>query len=110
MSIPRLLAIWSLPIPVLIGLFWHWNAYSVYRMLGNRLGDASYYWFSFQFQAPGLAQQLPGYVDYFGSLPNDQAARVAVARRRMRVAHMLAASWMILIVILFFASSSGLGD
>jgi hypothetical protein len=107
MSLARLLLICSLPIPVFIGAFWHWNAYSVYRMLGDRVGDISYYWFSFVFQTPGLAKQLPGFVDYFDSLPHDLSKRVMLARRRMRLAHVLAAAWMILVVTLFCISIRG---
>ena len=110
MSIERVLLIWSLPIPVLIGLFWHWNAYSVYRLLGDRAGNTGYYWFSFQFQTPDLAKLLPGYVDYFDALPNDLAAQVLVARRRMRVTHVLLVSSIILIVTLFCVSIYGLSD
>ncbi|MGE0285523.1 MAG: hypothetical protein AB7I42_04970 [Bradyrhizobium sp.] len=110
MSLPKLLLVCALSIPVFIALFWHWNAYSAYRMLSDRIGNESYYWFAFHFQTPNLAKLFPGYVDHFGSLPDDLAARVAIARRRMRLMHVALAISIILIVVLFLVSISELSD
>jgi hypothetical protein len=65
-------------------------------------GDLSYYWFSFQFQSPWLAKQLPGYVDLFSSLPRDLAAQVSIARRDMKRAELIVACWGLLIVTMIF--------
>jgi hypothetical protein len=40
--------------PVLAALFWHARVYPLYRLLGERVGDLSYYWFCFQFQTREL--------------------------------------------------------
>jgi hypothetical protein len=117
----------SLPVALLAAAFWHVRVYSIYRLLGERwseieqqllqerrqlqpvrrvsipkpAGDLSYYWFSFQFQNPELAKQLPGYVDLFCSLPQDMAAQVSIVRRDMRRAELIVACWALLIVIIF---------
>jgi len=60
MPVEGILILASLPVPVLAALFWHARVYPLYRLLGERVGDLSYYWFCFQFQTPGIAQQVPG--------------------------------------------------
>src|SRR5882762_11964879 len=100
MSVEGIVALASLPIPVLAALFWHARVYSLYRLLGERVGNVSYYWFSFQFQTPGLARQFPGFVDLFSSLPEDLAAKVFVVRHDTKRAEMAVALWMLLIVTL----------
>jgi len=90
----------SLPIPLLVALFWHVRVRSLYRLLGERVGNISYYWFSFQFQTPGFARQFPGFVDLFSSLPEDLAAQVSVVRRDTKRAEMIMAFWTLLIVTL----------
>jgi len=69
-------------------------------LLGERVVNLSYYWFCFQFQNPGIARHFPGFVDLFGSLPEDLAAQVFVVRRDMKRAEMIIAFWMLLIVTL----------
>src|SRR5258708_7768798 len=117
MSVEGIVVLASLPILVLAALFWHARVYSLYRLLGERwpeieqqllqglhqpqpvrrvsipkpAGDLSYYWFSFQFQSPWLARQLPGYVDLFSSLPQDLAAQVSTVRRDMKRAQLIVA-------------------
>jgi len=100
MSVEGIVALASLPIPVLAVLFWNARVYSLYRLLGERVGNLSYYWFSFQFQTPHLARLFPGYVDLFSSLPEDLAAQVSIVRRDMKRAEMIMACWMLLIVTL----------
>jgi hypothetical protein len=100
MSVEGILVLASLPIPVLAALFWHARVYSLYRLLGERVGKLSYYWFSFQFQTPQLARLYPGFVDLFSSLPEDLAAQVVVVRRDMKRAQMIMAFWMLFIVTL----------
>jgi len=90
----------SMPIPITAGFYWHWKALGFYRSLGDRVKGMSYYWFSFQFQNPGFAKQLPGYVDVLKGLPEDQAARIITIRRQMRYATMTVACWS----LLFFLS------
>jgi len=100
MSVEGIVALASLPIPVLAALFWNARVYLLYRLLGERVGNLSYYWFSFQFQTPGLARQFPGFVDLFSSLPEDLAAQVSIVRHDMKRAEMIMACWMLLIVTL----------
>jgi hypothetical protein len=100
MSVEGIVALASLPITVLAALFWHVRVYSLYRLLGERVGNLSYYWFSFQLQTPQFARMLPGYVDLFSSLPEDLAAQVSIVRRDMKRAQMVIALWMLLIVTL----------
>jgi hypothetical protein len=100
MSVEGIVGLASLPIPVLAALFWHARVYSLYRLLGERVGNLSYYWFSFQFQTPHLARLFPGYVDLFNSLPEDLAAHVSIVRRDMKRAEMIMACWTLLIVTL----------
>ena len=100
MSVEGIVALASLPIPVLAALFWNARVYLLYRLLGERVGNFSYYWFSFQFQTPHLARLLPGYGDLFSSLPEDLAAQVSIVRRDMKRAEMIMACWMLLIVTL----------
>src|SRR5262245_30509248 len=100
MSVEGIFVLASLPIPLLAALFWHARVYSLYRLLGERIGNVSYYWFSFQFQTPGLARQFPGFVDLFRSLPEDLTGQVFVVRRDTRRAEMILVFWMLLIVTL----------
>jgi hypothetical protein len=100
MSVEGIVGLASLPIPMLAALFWHARVYSLYRLLGERIGNLSYYWFSFQFQTPHLARLLPGYVDLFSFLPEGLAVHVSIVRRDMKRATMIVACWMLLIVAL----------
>jgi hypothetical protein len=100
MPVEGILVLASLPIPLLAALFWHARVYSLYRLLGDRVGNISYYWFSFQFQTPGIAQQFPGFVDLFSSLPEDMAARVFVVRRDTKRAEIIMLFWTLLIATL----------
>jgi hypothetical protein len=100
MSVEGIFVLASLPIPVLAALFWHARVYSLYRLLGERVGNISYYWFSFQFQVPGFARQLRGFVDLFSSLPEDLAAKVFVVRRDAKRAEIAMVLWMLLVLTL----------
>jgi len=100
MPVEGILILASLPVPVLAALFWHARVYPLYRLLGERVGDLSYYWFCFQFQTPGIAQQLPGYVDLFSSLPDDLAAKVSIVRRDTKRAEIVAMCWILFVVTL----------
>src|ERR1700704_5452468 len=100
MSVEGIVALASLPIPVLAGLFWHARVYSLYRLLGERVGNLSYYWFSFQLQSPHFARQLPGYVDLWSSLPENLAAQVSIVRREMKWAELIMACWVLLLFTL----------
>jgi hypothetical protein len=100
MSVEGILLLASLPVPVPAALFWHVRVYSLYRLLGERVGNISYYWFSFQFQTPGIARQFPGFVDFFSSLQKDLAAKVFVVRRDTKRAEIAMVFWMLLIVTL----------
>jgi hypothetical protein len=100
MSIEGILALALLPVPVLAALFWHARVYSLYRLLGERVGNVSYYWFSFQFQVPGFARQLPGFVDFFSFLPEDLAAKVFVVRRDTKRAEVIMVLWILLVATL----------
>jgi hypothetical protein len=93
MSVEGILVLASLPIPVLAALFWHARVYSLYRLLGERVGNLSYCWFCFQFQTPGIARQLPGFVDLFSSLPDDLAAKVFIVRRDTKRAEIVMLFW-----------------
>jgi hypothetical protein len=94
----------SLPIPIVASLYWHWKVMGLYRSLGDRVKEISYYWFSFQFQNPSFASQLPGYVDVLKGLPEDQAAKVVLIRRQARYATATAACWGLLFVFLIAVS------
>src|SRR5712691_6274801 len=98
MSVEGIFVLASLPVPVLAALFWHARVYSLYRLLGERVGNLSYYWFCFQFQTPGIARQFPGFVDLFSSLPEDLAAKVFVVRRDTKRAEIAVAFWILLFV------------
>jgi hypothetical protein len=100
MSVTGIVFLVTLPIPVLASLFWHWKVYSLYRLLGDRVRNTSYYWFSFQFQNPNLAQQLGGYVDIFASLPEGLSAQVTTVRRQARYAISIVACWGLFFVVL----------
>jgi hypothetical protein len=100
MSVEGIVALASLPIAVLAVLFWHARVYSLYRLLGERVGNLSYYWFSFQLANPYWASKFPGYVDIFGSLPNDLAKRVSIVRHEIKLAELITVCWMLLIVTL----------
>jgi hypothetical protein len=100
MSVEGIFVLASLPVPVLAALFWHARVYSLYRLLGERVGNISYYWFCFQFQTPGLARQFTGFVDLFSSLPEDLAAKVFIVRRDTKRAEMAMAFWMLFVVTL----------
>jgi hypothetical protein len=100
MSVEGIVVLASLPIPVLAGLFWHARVYSLYRLLGERVGNLSYYWFSFQLQSPHFARQLPGYVDLWSSLPENLAAQVSIVRREMKWAELIMACWVLLLFTL----------
>jgi hypothetical protein len=97
MSVEGILALASLPVPVLAALFWHARVYPLHRLLGERVGDLSYYWFCFQFQTPGIARQFPGYVDLFSSLPDDLAAKVFIVRRDTKRAEIVLLLWTLFI-------------
>jgi hypothetical protein len=100
MSVSAIAFLVTVPIPVLAGLFWQWKVYSLYRLLGDRVGNLSYYWFAFQFQNPHFARQLGGYVDIYASLPDDLSDRVITARRQTRYAVSFAAVWGLLFLVL----------
>jgi len=100
MSVTGIILLVSLPIPLLASLFWHWRVYSLYRLLGDRVCNISYYWFGFQFQTPHFARQLGGYVDIFEALPEDMSARVMTVRRQTRYAISIVACWGLLFVVL----------
>src|SRR5262245_11187636 len=93
MSVVGILVLASLPVPVLAALFWHARVYQLYRLPCERVRDLSYYWFCFQFQTPGIARQLPGYVDLFSSLPDDLAAKAFIARRDTKRAEIVLLLW-----------------
>ena len=97
MSVEGILVLVSLPVPVLAALFWHTRVYSLYRLLGERVGNLGYYWSSFQFQTPGIARQFPGFVDLFRSLPDDLAAKVFIVRRDTRRAEIVMVFWTLLV-------------
>jgi hypothetical protein len=131
MSIQVIIALAWLPTPVLAALFWHARVYSLYRVLGERwpeieqqvlqgrnqtqpvrrasipkpAGDLSYYWFSFQFQSPHFASQLPGYVDLFSSLPEDLAAQVSVVRRETKWVQLISVGWTLLLIAIVIGLS-----
>ena len=100
MSVEGIVVSASLPIPVLAVLFWHARVYSLYRSLGERGGNLGYNWFSFQLANPYWASKFPGYVDNFGSLPEDLAARISTVRREIKWAELIMACWMLLILTL----------
>lgn len=100
MSVEGIVALASLPIPILAALFWHVRVYSLYKMLGERLGDLRYSWFAFQLANPYWASKFPGYVDISGFLPEDLAARVVVVRRKMKWAELIVVCWMLVIMTL----------
>ena len=101
MDIKGIIALASLPIPMLAVVFWHARAYSLYRLLGERARSrGGYLWFAFELQSPNIAQLYPGYVDIFSSLPDDLAAQVSLVRRDIRRAEIALMCWMALIPIL----------
>jgi hypothetical protein len=100
MSVEGIFVLASLLVPVLATFFWHVRAYSLYKLLGGRVGNVSYYWFCFQFQTPGIAREFPGFVDLFSSLPEDLAAKVFVVRRDTKRAEVAMLFWILLFVTL----------
>jgi hypothetical protein len=104
MPVAGIVLVCSLPIPILAGLYWHWRVYSLYKRLGDRVKNISYYWFCFQFQNPSFAKQLPGYSGFLDHLPDDLSTHVVTVRRQIRCATAALAIWMILAVILFGVS------
>jgi len=98
MSVAGIVVLVSVLISALVAVFWHARAYSLYRSLGERVGNRSYLWFSFELQNPYMAGQFPGYVDIFQSLPDDLAAQVFIVRRDMKRAQLIVACWGLLFV------------
>lgn len=96
------------PVGVLIGLFCMARAYTIYRMLGDQIGKLSFYWFYFQYLSPNLAKQLPAYIEYVASLPDDQKARAIAVRRQIRFGLVALVFWVIF-VFLFGALTAYLG-
>jgi hypothetical protein len=104
MSFAGIALLCSLPIPILAVLYWHWRVYALYEQLGDSVKNISYYWFSFQFQSPRFAKQLPGYAGFLDALTDDLLARVMTVRRQMRRATVTIGLWMIFAVTLFCIS------
>jgi len=101
MSVAGIVVLVSVLISALVAVFWHARAYSLYRLLGERVGNRSYLWFSFELQNPYMAGQFPGYVDIFQSLPDDLAAQVSIVRRDMKRAELIIVGcWILLVVTL----------
>jgi hypothetical protein len=101
MSVAGIVVLVSVLISALVAVFWHARAYSLYRSLGERVGNRSYLWFSFELQNPYMAGQFPGYVDIFQSLPDDLAAQVSIVRRDMKRAELIIVGcWILLVVTL----------
>ena len=75
-----ILLLCSLPIPIFLAVYWQWKVYGLYRRLGPQVRDIGYYWFSFQFQSPNMARQLPGYVDFSSLLPEESLEQIGLAR------------------------------
>lgn len=71
-----------LAVPLAAAVYYHWQTYTMYKLVQARIGRISYYWFSFQFQSEWLARQLPGYRNYAEALPDEIKARFTQARRK----------------------------
>ena len=110
MSLAETLLLYSLPIPILAGAYWHWKVFGLYRRLGDRVRDIGYYWFSTQFQTPGLATQLYRRESFASFLPEDKLAEIEMIRREARPAIIAIALWMTVAVTLFFVSGWRAGN
>ena len=104
MSIAGIALLCSLAIPMLAAIYWHWRVYGLYRMLGGPSKNISYYWFSFQFQNPRFARQLPGYVELLDPQTDDLKARIVIVRLQMRYATYIMVVWILFAVILFWVA------
>lgn len=105
MSLKGIIALATLPVPLMASLFWHWQVYALYRSLGDRVRSMGYYLFSFRFANPYLARQSLGYEDIVDSLPTDLAARFMIVRRQTRFAARIVAAWALLCFLLIGLSS-----
>jgi hypothetical protein len=104
MPVAAILLLCSLPIPVLAAVYWHWKVHGLYKRLGDQVRDVGYYWFSTQFQTPGLATQFYRCKDFASFLPEASLAEIAVARREARLAIIAITLWMMIAVVLFCIS------
>ena len=103
MSIEGAVLLASLPVTMLIGLYWHARAYSLYHSLGEHVRGASYYWFAFQLQSPRFARQLPGHIER-DSLPESLSAEVHAVRTQLRCATLALLCWVVLVFVLIAVS------
>jgi hypothetical protein len=96
----------SLPIPIALGLYWHWKVYGLYRRLGIRAREIGYYWFSFELQNPNMARQLSGDESFASRLPAESMEQVALVRRQARYITAAMFLWIIMAIILFVVSGT----
>jgi hypothetical protein len=101
-----ILLLCSLPILIFLGIYWHWKVYGLYRRLGPQVRDIGYYWFSFQFQTPNMARQLPGYVDFSSLMPEESLEQMGSVRRQARRITTAMLLWIIAAVVLFVISGN----
>ena len=99
MSTEGIVLLASLPIPLAGILFWHLKVRALRKLLGDRAGNTSYYWFSFQVQNPHLSRQLFGR-DPLGSLPDELLEQVAAVRRQIGYATLIMACWVLFVFVL----------
>jgi hypothetical protein len=103
MLIAEIILLASLSIPALSVLFLQVRIYFLYRLLRDRLGGISYFWFNYEFQLPlQFAKLYPGHVD-FSSLPDDLRAQVSAARRDMNRVRVIVACWIIFVLVMLFS-------
>ncbi|WP_035686967.1 hypothetical protein [Bradyrhizobium sp. Cp5.3] len=67
--------------------------------------DLGYYWFSTQFQTPGLATQLYRCEDFARFLSKESLAEIEAVRRDTRPAIVATVLWVAMAVALFFISA-----
>jgi hypothetical protein len=80
-------------------IFVYWRIYVAFRLLDRRVKELGFAWFSFQFQLPSFAKGMPGYVDYFDSLPEELKKRVTAIRREINVARLIVVLWTLLLIL-----------
>ena len=106
MPLAGTLLLCSLPIPILAGTYWHWKVYRLYLRLGEQVRNVGYYWFSTQFQTPGVAIQFYRCEDFARFLPEESLMEIAIVRREARRAIITILLWMTTAIILFCLSST----
>jgi hypothetical protein len=76
--------------------------YRLYKLLGQRVGNLGFLSFSWQYGNRQFASQLPSYVDWYDSLPEDLAAQASIVHREYTRVNVVIVCWFMFILILLF--------